>query len=99
MGTLTVVLLVLVALGLAVTTGAALTKHRTETAARLRLLEAKVDRLLAEAGLEAGPDLAPVRELVAAGKTVRAIRAYRQATGAGLVAAKEAVDRMVADLP
>ena len=94
METLTVVLLLLVALGLAVAIGAALSRQRSETAARLRRLEAKVDQLLADAGLDADLDLASVRELVAAGETVRAVRAYRQITGASLVAANEAVDQM-----
>lgn len=35
-----------------------------------------------------------VLRLVRAGKRIQAVRAYREATGAGLAAAKEAVDRL-----
>ncbi|MEQ3553145.1 hypothetical protein WIS52_21970 [Pseudonocardia nematodicida] len=43
------------------------------------------------------PDAAELRrveELAAADKVVEAVKAYREATGAGLVEAKQAVDRM-----
>jgi ribosomal protein L7/L12 len=40
------------------------------------------------------PDLGAVEALLAQGRTVAAVKAYREATGAGLVEAKTAVDRM-----
>ncbi|MEW1657165.1 MULTISPECIES: hypothetical protein [unclassified Streptomyces] len=62
---------------------------------RLARLERKVDLLMAQLGVEepADPQLAEVDVLLAKGKTVAAIKVYREATGAGLAEAKEAVER------
>jgi ribosomal protein L7/L12 len=40
------------------------------------------------------PHLKQVEALLRRGKTIEAIKAYREATGAGLREAKEAVDRL-----
>ena len=62
---------------------------------RLRRLEAKVDALLAHAGVAVtGPELVAVQEHLARGEKIAAVRAYREATGAGLADAKHAVDRL-----
>lgn len=71
---------------------------------RNRELEGAVRELAARAGVggdelerilsDADPGLNPeVRRLLDEGRHVSAIRAYREATGAGLREAKEAVDR------
>jgi len=41
------------------------------------------------------PSYPDVQELVRRGKKIEAIKLYREQTGAGLAAAKEAVERMV----
>jgi hypothetical protein len=63
---------------------------------RLDRLERKVDLLLDHFGLEEPPvpGMERVHELKQQGKTVEAIKVYRQLTGEGLREAKEAVDRM-----
>jgi len=62
---------------------------------RLALLERKLDTVLDHLGLEMpAPHLRQVEALLAQGKTIQAIKAYREATGAGLKEAKEAVDRL-----
>ncbi|QHC20858.1 ribosomal protein L7/L12 [Streptomyces sp. GS7] len=62
---------------------------------RLARLEAKVDLLLAQAGVEQpqDPRMAQLDELLAEGKQIQAIKVYREITGAGLAEAKEAIDR------
>lgn len=72
--------------------------------ARVRDLEGLVDELAARAGvssaelrvLESGVGPRMPEEcvhLVAEGRTIQAIKAYREHTGAGLKEAKEAIDR------
>lgn len=61
---------------------------------RLRETDRKLDLLLAHHGIaDPHPELDAVDELVRSGKKVEAIKRYRQLTGAGLVEAKEAVER------
>lgn len=73
----------------------------------LRQLEHLVARLADRAGVDPGelaelrretrPGLTPeVRLLVAQGEHIRAIKAYRQETGAGLKEAKDAIDAYAA---
>jgi ribosomal protein L7/L12 len=45
------------------------------------------------------PETAEVLRHLENGRTVEAVRAYREQTGASLVEAKQAVDRMAADPP
>jgi hypothetical protein len=65
-------------------------------AARLRRIEQKLDLLLKHSGIpfddinKALPDEA--QDLADRGEKIAAIKAYREATGAGLVEAKEAVE-------
>ncbi|MEU1628989.1 ribosomal protein L7/L12 [Streptomyces sp. NPDC020096] len=66
---------------------------------RLDQLERKLDAILDHLGIEvAGPDLRKVDELLQEGKTIAAIKAYREATGAGLKEAKDAVDEMAGQI-
>ncbi|ANZ18440.1 hypothetical protein O1L44_21540 [Streptomyces noursei] len=62
---------------------------------RMARLEQKVDRLMAHLGMEEveDPRMAEVDALLAKGKTVHAIKVYREVTDAGLAEAKEAVER------
>ena len=67
---------------------------------RLEAIEWNIARLLTQAGLaweqppaSEGPD-AEVVALVRAGKTLEAIKRYREITGVGLAEAKAAVDQM-----
>jgi ribosomal protein L7/L12 len=62
----------------------------------LTRLEAKVDLLLADAGLRYDPFAALPRaviEAIRSGDKIRAIKAYREATGVGLREAKEFVEQ------
>ena len=71
-------------------------RTRAQVTRRLDRLEDKVDLLLKQAGLEEPP--APRQDevvaLARAGKKIEAIKVYREATGAGLREAKEAVERL-----
>ncbi|MDO0937036.1 hypothetical protein QQY66_36955 [Streptomyces sp. DG2A-72] len=59
-------------------------------------LERKVDLLLEQLGVQdAGPaELSEVGVLVRQGKKIQAIKRYREITGADLIEAKAAVERM-----
>ncbi len=62
---------------------------------RLALVERKLDAVLDHLGVEVPePHLEQVEVLLGQGKTIQAIKAYREATGADLREAKEAVDRL-----
>ncbi|UJB42235.1 hypothetical protein [Streptomyces sp. A1-5] len=81
---------------LAVAVLASATDRRTKPLERrMARLEQKVDLLMAHLGVEEveDPRMAEVDALLAKGKTVHAIKVYREVTGAGLVEAKEAVER------
>jgi ribosomal protein L7/L12 len=62
---------------------------------RLALVERKLDAVLDHLGVEVPePHMERVAALLGQGKTIQAIKAYREATGADLREAKEAVDRL-----
>ncbi|MCE7550356.1 ribosomal protein L7/L12 [Streptomyces thermodiastaticus] len=64
---------------------------------RLARIEHELDLIMAHLGLEDDdPRLQQAHELARAGRQIEAIKVYREATGAGLKEAKDAVDRMVA---
>jgi ribosomal protein L7/L12 len=90
MGLLVAVVLVMVAVGVST--------HRRDAQrhqARLALVERKLDAVLGHLGVEVPePHLRQVEALVRQGKDVVAIKTYREATGAGLLEAKQAVDRI-----
>ena len=90
MGLLVAVVLVLTAVGTSA--------HRREAnrhQARLALVERKLDAVLDHLGVAVPePHLQQVEALVRQGKDVAAIKTYREATGAGLLEAKQAVDRI-----
>jgi hypothetical protein len=62
-------------------------------AARLARIERKLDALLAQLNVTVpGDDMDDIRDLVAAGKKIAAIKEYRARTGAGLAEAKKAIE-------
>ncbi len=62
---------------------------------RLIRMEKKLDLIMEHLGITVDqPELREVHELVREGKLVHAVKAYREATGAGLREAKEAVDEL-----
>ncbi len=90
---------VLLVLAVAVMVGAATVglNERRRRARQFARIEAKVDALLAQAGVAFDPlaGVPPeVRTAVAAGDHVLAVKRYREATGAGLREAKEAIDEL-----
>ena len=65
-------------------------------ASRLKRIEDKLDLIIASLGVETPPDnLGEVRDLVAKGLMIEAIKRYRELTGVGLAEAKNAVERGV----
>lgn len=70
------------------------TRRHDETRLQVRRLEAKVERLLAHARLETSDDLTGVHGALADGDDIRAVKAYREATGVDLISAKRSVERM-----
>jgi len=62
-------------------------------AARLARIERKLDALIAHLNVAVpGDDMDDIRDLVAAGKKIAAIKEYRTRTGAGLAEAKKAIE-------
>ncbi|MFJ9666380.1 hypothetical protein ACIRPP_17465 [Streptomyces sp. NPDC101219] len=74
---------------------AGLQSRIARTDRRLARVERKLDRVLDHLGLqEELPGREEITALVREGKTVQAIKVYREATGADLLEAKQAVDRL-----
>jgi ribosomal protein L7/L12 len=70
-------------------------KRQRETRAQLARVERKLQLVLDHLGIvEPEPHLPEVMNHLGNGKKIQAIKAYRQATGEGLVEAKEAVERL-----
>ena len=93
-----VVLLVLVVgllLLLASTVTSSAQRRQQRTDARLAVLERKLDAIVEHLGVVVPePRYPEVERLLADGQRVAAIKRYRELTGAGLVAAKDAVDEL-----
>ncbi|MEU0806089.1 ribosomal protein L7/L12 [Streptomyces sp. NPDC005970] len=90
--TLTAVALVVMVIAVL---GSAVERKIDKLNRRTAQLTRKVDLILDHLGIqEPQPELAPVRALLAEGKKIHAVKAYRELTGADLKEAKEAVDRM-----
>ncbi|MEU8647101.1 ribosomal protein L7/L12 [Streptomyces sp. NPDC048674] len=65
------------------------------TQRKIEHVERQLDLILGHLGIqEEQPSLPRVTELLRDGKKIEAIKAYREATGAGLLEAKQAVERM-----
>ncbi|WP_030679489.1 ribosomal protein L7/L12 [Streptomyces rimosus] len=69
-------------------------RHKT-LERRLRRMDRKLDLIMEHLGIEeTGPEgMAEIDALLHKGKKIEAIKRYRELTGAGLVEAKEAVER------
>ncbi|MCE7010374.1 hypothetical protein LWC34_47360 [Kibdelosporangium philippinense] len=62
---------------------------------RLARVEQKLDAIAAGVGVELPePELGHVKALLAEGKKIQAVRAYREATGADLKEAAQAIDQL-----
>ena len=80
---------------LASTVTSSVQKAHQRTDARLAALERKVDAVVDHLGVVVPePRYPEVERLLAQGQQVAAIRAYRQATGADLLTARDAVDEL-----
>jgi ribosomal protein L7/L12 len=90
-------LAVLVMSGLLLVAGAmsGAARERGQTARRLASIERTVDAIAAHLGVQVTePELSEVLALLAEGKQIAAVKAYRDATGADLLTAKNAVDEL-----
>ena len=67
------------------------------SAKRIAYLERRVSELSKHLGIEEAP-LIDVQELIVQGRKINAIKLYREQTGAGLAASKDAVDAMEAQM-
>ncbi|MGW7514687.1 ribosomal protein L7/L12 [Streptomyces sp. NPDC054796] len=69
--------------------------QRRRTDRRIARTERRLDQALSHLGIDdSDPRLQEVRELALSGKKIKAIKRYREVTGADLVEAKEAVERI-----
>jgi ribosomal protein L7/L12 len=91
-----VTLLVIATIGSVAAAAGAWFQERRSSAAQMATLHRKLDSIMDHLGIPA-PELPEVIRHVDNGRKVEAIRAYRQETGASLVEAKQAVDRIAAD--
>ena len=66
-------------------------------AKRIAYLERRVSELSKQLGIEEAP-LTDVQELIAQGRKINAIKLYREQTGAGLAASKDAAEVMEAQM-
>lgn len=84
--------------GLMLSGYAGLTARLGRTDRKIARVERKLDLILGHLGIQEDPGPLPeVTALLRDGKKIQAIKAYRQATGADLVEAKAAVERMPVD--
>jgi ribosomal protein L7/L12 len=81
--------------GLMIASFAALESKLGRTDRRVARVERQLDLILDHLGVREDPQHLPqVTALLREGKKIQAIKAYREATGADLKEAKDAVDRM-----
>lgn len=90
-----VVLLVIATIGSIAAAAGAWFQDRRSSAARLAAMQRKLDLVMGHLGIAAPEESEVVRHLEN-GRPVDAVRAYREQTGASLVEAKQAVDRIAA---
>lgn len=89
------ILLVIAAIGSVAAAAGAWFQDRRGSATQLAVVQRKLDLVIDHLGIVAPEDPEVVRH-VDNGRTVEAVRAYRKQTGAGLLEAKQAVDRIAA---
>jgi ribosomal protein L7/L12 len=88
-------LLVLATLGSIAAAAGAWFQDRRTTALQIAALQRKLDLVITHLGITP-PEEPEVLAHLAAGRTIEAVRAYRKQTGATLLEAKQAVDRLAA---
>ena len=88
-------LLVIAAIGSVAAAAGAWFQERRGSAIQLAAVQQKLDLVMNHLGI-AAPEDAEVARHLANGQTIEAVRAYREQTGASLLEAKQAVDRMAA---
>ena len=92
---LTLVLIAVLAVGLAMVLGGARLRAQTRTDLRLAAIERKLDAIMAHLEITEAPvDQPDVLEHLRAGRKIHAVKAYRDSTGASLAEAKAAVERL-----
>jgi ribosomal protein L7/L12 len=90
-------LLVIATIGSVAAAAGAWFQERRSSARQLTALHRKLDLVLDHLGI-AAPEELEVAQHLRNGRTVDAVRAYRNLTGASLVEAKQAVDRIAATI-
>ena len=90
-----VTLLVIATIGSIAAAAGAWLQERRSSAAQLAAVQRKLDLVLDHLGI-ATPEQTEVVDHLENGRTVEAVRAYRKHTGASLLEAKQAVDRLAA---
>jgi ribosomal protein L7/L12 len=89
------VLLVIATIGSIAAAAGAWVQERRSSAQQLAVIVRKLDRVIDHLGI-AEPEEAEIVRHVRNGSTVEAVAAYRRQTGASLLEAKQAVDRIAA---
>jgi ribosomal protein L7/L12 len=89
------ILLVIVAIGLVAAAVGAWFQERRSSATQLAAIQRNLDLVMDHLGVAAPEEPEVVRHLEN-GRTIEAVRAYRKQTGASLLEAKQAVDRIAA---
>ncbi|WP_433367856.1 hypothetical protein ACQPZX_40435 [Actinoplanes sp. CA-142083] len=86
-------LLVIATIGSVAAAAGAWFQERRSSAAQLAAVQRKLDLVMAHLGI-AAPEEQEILEHVRNGRTIEAVRVYRKQTGASLLEAKQAVDRL-----
>jgi ribosomal protein L7/L12 len=89
------ILLVIATIGSVAAAAGAWVQERRSSATQLAALQRKLDLVMDHLGI-ANPDEQDVVRHLEGGRTIEAVRAYRRRTGASLLEAKQAVDRIAA---
>ncbi|WP_432990679.1 hypothetical protein [Dactylosporangium sp. CA-233914] len=89
------ILLVITTIGSVAAAIGAWFQERRSAATQLAALQRKLDLVMDRLGI-AAPEEPEVAEHLENGRTVEAVRAYRKQTGASLIEARQAVDRIAA---
>jgi ribosomal protein L7/L12 len=89
------ILLVIATIGSVAAAAGAWIGQRRGSAAQLAVVQRKLDLVMDHLGI-AEPEEPEVVRHLENGRTIEAVRAYRERTGASLIEAKQAVDRIAA---
>ena len=89
------ILLVIATIGSVAAAAGTLFQERRSSATQLAAVQRKLDLVMDHLGITTPEEPEVVRHLEN-GQAVEAVRAYRKQTGAGLIEAKQAVDRIAA---